>query len=152
MPGRQPRDIVFANQANEFGLRLACLQRFHRIHSVGGRGAFQFHRVQTKPWLAFNGHAHHFPANLSGRRRSPQFMRGDRGRDKDHALELQLLEGVARQNQMRLVNRVECPAENADLFQSVSYSVVIPSAVEESLAFFRRIIERFFNSAALRSE
>lgn len=150
MPGRQPRDIVFADQANKFGVRLPCLQRFHSVDSVGGGGAFQLHRVQTKPWLAFNGHAHHFPANLSGRRRSPELMRGDRGRDKDHALELQLLEGIARQNQMRLVNRVECPAENADLFQSVGYSVCIPSAVEESLAFFGQIIERFFNSAALR--
>ena len=96
MPGRKPRDIVFADQANEFGVRLPRLQRFHRVHGVGGRGAFQLHRVQTKPWLAFNGHAHHFPANLSGRRRSPELVRRDRGRDEDYALELQLLEGVTR--------------------------------------------------------
>src|SRR6266404_1606955 len=116
-PGRERRDVVLADQANEFGVRLARFQRFHRVHGVGWRRAFQFHCIQTKPWLPLDRGTQHFHANLGGRRRAPEFVGRDRGRDEDHALELQLLESIACQDEMRLMNRIERPAEYADLFQ-----------------------------------
>src|SRR6202011_42179 len=35
MPARERRDVVLADQENEFSVRLARSQRFYRFHSVG---------------------------------------------------------------------------------------------------------------------
>jgi hypothetical protein len=138
MPAWKLHDVVLADQENEFGFRLAGLERLNCVDGVGRRGAFQLHGVQAKLRFAFDGGAQHFHADLRGRRLLRKFVRRDRSRNEDQAIQIELLHGITCQDQMPVMNRIESAAENADLFQSVSYSVVIPGGVEESLAFFRR--------------
>ena len=46
-----------------------------------------------------------------------KLVRRDRRGNKDHALEIELFQCVASQNQVRVMDRIERAAENADLFQ-----------------------------------
>ena len=121
MPGGQTRHIVFADQEEEFGGRFALAQYFDCLHCVGWRRPFQLHRVETEKRLAFDRGAQHLQAN--GRRGwfSLEFVRRDRGRDEDHCFELQLFERVEGKDQMTVMDRIECPAKDADFFQTILF-------------------------------
>jgi hypothetical protein len=47
----------------------------------------------------------------------PEFVGRDSGWNEDHALQLQLPDGIARQNQMPMMNGVERATEDANRFQ-----------------------------------
>lgn len=135
VPSRQAAHIVFSDEEEQFRVRLALPERLDGVDGIGGRWALEFHRIALEARLACDRRAHHFQTGIGRRELLLQFMRRSSSRDKDHFLELERFERVTRQNQMSVMDRIEGAAENADLFQNVSYSVVIPSAVEESLAF-----------------
>jgi hypothetical protein len=48
-------------------------------------------------------------------------VRGNRRRKKDDGFELQFFERVPREDQMPMMDRIECPAEDADLFQTILF-------------------------------
>jgi hypothetical protein len=53
-------------------------------------------------------------------------VRRHRGRHKDDRLELQLLGGIAREEQVSVMNGVERTAEDADLFQTILFVAMAP--------------------------
>ena len=117
MPGREPRDVVFTDQIDEFRVRLAIAQRFHSFDGIGRRGPFQFQRVEAESRLAFDRGAQHFHASVGGRRRLVELVRRNRGGNEKQFVDLQLFDSVTRENQMTVVDWIKRAAEDADLFQ-----------------------------------
>lgn len=119
VPRRKLSDVVFADQENEIGIRLALLQCFDGVDGVGRCGAREFQLIETKSRLALDGGTDHFGAQVSGSRLLSRLVRRKRGRDEEEAVEFQLLQGVAGQDQVPIMNGIEGAAEDADLFQCV---------------------------------
>ena len=116
VPGRKLSDVVFADQENKFGIRLALFQRFDRVHGVGRRGACEFQLVETKPRLALDGSADHLGAQIAGRWVLSRLVRRTRRRDEEKAVEVQLVDGIAREDQVPIMDGIESAADDADLF------------------------------------
>ena len=60
----------------------------------------------------------HFPTDRGVRRLLTGFVRGSRSQDEDHFGEVERLERFTGQDKVAVMNRVETPAINADLFQT----------------------------------
>jgi hypothetical protein len=118
VPGRKPGDIVFANQTNELGSWVAPLQCFDGFHGVRRRRSNQLQLIETKARFAFDCGAQHFHTQLGGDRVCSQLMGGERGGNEKNAVEFELLDCIAGQNQMPAMDGIEGAAEDADLFQS----------------------------------
>jgi len=119
VPRRKLRDIVFAEQENEFSIWLALFQHFDGVDGIGGRGAVEFQFVETKAWLSLNRSADHLRAKVGGRRLLSRLVRRTCDRNEKEAVELQLFQRVAGQDQVPIMNGIEGAAEDADLFQCV---------------------------------
>ena len=119
VPRRQLGDVIFAEQENEFGIGLALFQHFDGVDGVGGRGTGEFQFVETKARLALDRGADHLHAQISGRRLLSGLVRRTRGRNEKEAVELQLFQRVAGQDQVPIMNGIEGAAKDADLFQCV---------------------------------
>ena len=120
MPAGQARDIIFADQNEKLRGWLAFAEGCHGVDRVGRRWPLQLHPIESKKRLAFNRSAQHFQTNVSCCRLPIQLVRGEGGRDENQCLELQLLGGIAREEQVSVMNRIEGAAEDTNLFQNVT--------------------------------
>ena len=117
MPGRKPRDVVFPDQIKELRVRFANSQGSHGVEGEGGRGTLQLKSIEAEPRFALDGGPDHLDAGVRGRGVSIELMRRNRGGNEKQFLQLKLFNRVTRQNQMPVMEGIERPAEDADLFQ-----------------------------------
>jgi len=98
VPGREPRDVVFSDEADKLRAGFTGAKRFDGLDRVGGRRALQLQRIETKSRLALDGSAQHFDAKVSRCRRPFEFMRRHRCRNEEQLIELELFNRVTGQN------------------------------------------------------
>jgi hypothetical protein len=118
VPRRKLADVVFANQTNELRTWLPSLQCFDGLHCVRRRRSKQFQIIKAKARLAFDRGPQHFQPQLGGDRVCSQLMRRQCRWNEKNAVEWELLDRIAGQDQMPTVDGIEGAAEDADLFQS----------------------------------
>ena len=118
MPRREAADVVFSDEIEQLRVRLALTERFDCVDGIGGRRTLEFHRIEFKTRLAFDRSAQHFQTGIGCRELLIQFMGRSGGRNKDNCFEIERFERIARQYQVPVMDRVERPAEDADLFQA----------------------------------
>ena len=117
MPGREAGDVVLANEVNESRGWLASSQEFDGVNGVRRRGALELQGIEAETRLALDRGPHHFDASVRGGRSLFEFVRRQLSGNEEQLVELELFDGITRQNQMAVMNRIECAAEDADLFQ-----------------------------------
>src|SRR4051794_28067033 len=69
MPCRKRSDVVFADEKDEFGVRLALGQGFDGVDGVGRRGPGELELIETKSGFALDRSANHLGAQIGGGRR-----------------------------------------------------------------------------------
>jgi beta-N-acetylhexosaminidase len=147
VPGRKFCDIVFADQTDELRVWLASFQCFDGFDGVRWRRANEFKLIEAKPRFAFNRRPQHFYPQVGGDRMCSQLVGRKRRRNEKDAIQFELLDRVASQDQMAAMNGIERAAEDADLF----HFLVIPS-LSRNLSLFlpdnREILR--LRSASLR--
>ncbi len=95
-----------------------ALPRFDRI---GRRRAPQFHSSSRKSRFTFNRSAQHFQADIGAARASLEFVRRSGGRDKITLSSSKCFDRLTRQDQMPVMDRIECSAEDANSFSKCSF-------------------------------
>jgi hypothetical protein len=131
VPGRKFCDIVFANQTDKLGVWLASLQCFDGFDGVRWRRANELQLIEAKPRFAFDRRPQHFHPQLRGERMCSQLMGRERGRNEKDAVEFELLDRVASQDQMAAMNGIEGAAEDADFFQSQMTEILFRSSTRK---------------------
>ena len=117
MPGREPGDVVLANEVNQARGWFASSQDFDGVNGVRWRGALKLQGIEAETRLVLDRGPQHFDASVCGGRSLFEFVRRERGGNEEQLVELELFDGITRQNQMPVMNRIERAAEDADLFQ-----------------------------------
>ena len=112
------RQVIGAEEIDEFGLRVARAEFHDRIDREGRKCAPQFKIVDGKERLAFGGSGEHIQARLRLGWRHVELVRRNCGRHKDDPLELQLFERFAGEDQMPVMNRIERAAVDSNFAQS----------------------------------
>ena len=118
VPGRQPGNVVFADQTDELRIRLSPFQRFNCVERVGRGRSNELQFIEANPRLALDRGAEHFFSQVSRGRPCAQLVRRERRGNEQNAVELELLQGIAGQDEMPAMDGIEGAAEDADLFQS----------------------------------
>lgn len=114
LPRGQTLEIVFPDEIKqarpgEFGAVFA-----ERVNRERGPLAVDFAGIEGKSVLAAQGGLEQGDARFRRRRGTIQFVGGDFGWQKDDPLEPELLEGVARQQEVPIVNGIKTASEEAE--------------------------------------
>ena len=125
MPARQVRQVVFADEKEEFRVFSLRAQLFHGLDGIGWRRAIEFQPRGRKALFVRDRRVEHLPAHCCAGRRVAGLMRRLRGQNKDHFRETEGLERFAREDQMSVVDRIETAAVDADLFQTESVEQIL---------------------------
>ena len=119
MPRRQARNIVFADQIEKFSGRLVKTEHLYGLDRIGRRRALQFHFIQQKFRFILKRDAQHFQTDL-GRTQLPlEFVRRGGGRHENQFVEPECFNRLTRQDQVPVMDRIECSAEDGNPFQDV---------------------------------
>ena len=90
------------------------MQRFERIDRVTNATAVELHRRDDERRLSAGRQPQHIdPPHSVGQIRIP-FMRRHRGRHEPHLIQPKLLPATLRQQQMPIMNRIKCAAEQTE--------------------------------------
>ena len=117
MPGREAVDIVLSDQIMEFCSWLLNAHGFDCLHRVRRAWSVKLDRIANKAWLAVQRRLKHFHSDRVGGRSLLRFMWGNSGWNEDDHVKSQAFQSLASEDQMRVVNWIECATEDADLFQ-----------------------------------
>lgn len=116
VPGVQGRDIVLADEVEQFGVRRQLDAQFQDgVDGEGRAGAVQFAVVERETFFARERRGEHGQTLGAGRaRRAAQLVRRHGGRDENQMVQGKGLDRVAPEDQVSVVDRVEGAAVEAD--------------------------------------
>jgi len=109
-PGVQFPQVISADQIEELRLRMNGANAFHRVDGEARAVAVEFGIIEREARLAGDGGREHFPAHAGRSRGGGELVRGQAGRYENDPIELELLEGLAGQEKMAVVHRIETAA------------------------------------------
>ena len=118
MPGVEARQIIGADEVEDLRVRMLARELLDRVDGERGRRPLQLALVDAEPRFARDRRAQHLEPHRGRRRLLVQLVRRDGCRDEDDFLELQRLQCLAREDQMRVMNRIERAAVDADLLHA----------------------------------
>ncbi len=117
VPGVEQRDVVLADEVEKRrARRVLGAQGVDGVDGVGGSGAVQFAGIDRETRFARDGGLQHpQPPVARGAGRTGELVRGNRGGDEDQARQAELFDGVPREDQVAVVDRVKTAAVEADV-------------------------------------
>jgi hypothetical protein len=117
MPAWQPGQVVFANQIVNLRVNFAPPDLFGRIDCVRRWWSMQLAIIYDEADFVSDRRPQHRQSHCrAGDRRI--FARRNRGWNKNYFFQRQLLARFASQDQMRVMNGIECAAIDANFFQN----------------------------------
>ncbi len=136
LPGVQRGHVVPADEVENFRPRMAPAHQPHSIDRKRGAVAPDLAVVQFKPRLVRDGGGNHLTAQGGGGGRTPELVRRDSRRDKDHAVEAERFHRLAGEDEVAVVDGIEAPAVEADLARwnhldsrdEIWFSPIMPSS------------------------
>ena len=117
LPGVQRAEVVLSDEIKNLGPRMPLAHEPHGIDRKRNPLAADLAVVPCEARLALDGRRKHLATARSGRRRPPQLVRRDPGRNKYHAVEAKFFQRLAGENEVPVVDGVEAPAVKTDLAQ-----------------------------------
>ncbi len=114
VPCVQRRQIVPADQIKNFRARVERPHFAHGIDRERRALAEDLAVAPAEPRLSGDGRRHHFAAQLRRRGRMQELVRGDLCGNKNHAVEPEIFEGFAGENQVPVVDRIEAAPVEAE--------------------------------------
>lgn len=117
VPGVQGRDVILADEVEKVRARgVPGAQGVDCVDGVRGSGAVEFARIDGETGFARNGGLEHLQPLVARRAGGTgELVRGDCGGDEDQVGEAELFHGVAREEEVPVVNGIETAAVEADV-------------------------------------
>jgi hypothetical protein len=118
VPRMESWQIVRADEIKNLSAGIRMREIFNRVDGERGRRAAQLPFIDGKIRFARERSPEHFQPHGSRRRLPVKFVRRERGWDEDNLLEFQLFKGLARENQVGMMDRIKGAAVYADFVQA----------------------------------